>query len=359
MANDTTGKASATKISLFNHKGGVSKTTTVFNLAWILAEQGHTVLMVDADPQCNLTGMILGFKETQELETFYADHGANTIRSGLAPAFESQPRAIEAVETVAVTSRPGLHLLVGDLRLAENEVTLGIAQELSAAIQALQNLPGSLNFLIDRTAESIGADYVLLDMSPGLGPVNQNLVTISDYVIVPSAPDFFSVMAIDSLSRVLPRWHKWAAQASSLEILRQAAYPFPEPRLRLLGTVVQKFRPRGGQPASRFQRWIDELGMAVKDRLVPSLKSEGMLMPEEVYAKHNVDSELTLATIADFNSLISMSQEYQTPVFALDRAQLGAVGVVLEGYEGSRDAFHSQFTALGRLTTSMVSSPNM
>jgi cellulose biosynthesis protein BcsQ len=41
------------KIALFNHKGGVSKTTTTFNLGWILAEHGNRVVLVDADPQCN------------------------------------------------------------------------------------------------------------------------------------------------------------------------------------------------------------------------------------------------------------------------------------------------------------------
>lgn len=50
----------ATTIAMFNNKGGVSKTTTTFNLGWMLAERGHTVVMIDADPQCNLTGMVLG-----------------------------------------------------------------------------------------------------------------------------------------------------------------------------------------------------------------------------------------------------------------------------------------------------------
>ena len=46
-------------ISLFNHKGGVSKTTTAFNLGWAMADRGKRVLIVDADPQCNLTGTVL------------------------------------------------------------------------------------------------------------------------------------------------------------------------------------------------------------------------------------------------------------------------------------------------------------
>lgn len=347
-------KKHARKIALFNHKGGVSKTTTVFNLGWMLAEQGHRVLMVDSDPQCNLTGMVLGFRGADELEKFYEDQGQNTLRSGLTPAFEAQPRSIEAVEPVAVNARPGLFLLAGDLRLAEYEVTLGIAQELSGAIQALQNLPGSLAFLIDKTAEAVDADYVLIDMSPGLGPINQNLVSITDFVVLPTAPDFFSVMAIDSLSRVLPRWHGWALQASRLPILRDAAYPFPEPRLRVLGTIVQKFRPRGGAPASSFQRWIDELGNAVKDRLVPPLEKSGMVLSSEIYSEVGIGDDLNLATIADFNSLISISQEHATPVFALSSAQLAAVGIVLEGYKSSRDLFRQQFSELAQRVTHAV-----
>lgn len=344
-----------TTIALFNHKGGVSKTTTVFNVGWMLAELGKTVVMVDADPQCNLTGMVLGYRGLEDFESFYDSYGRNTLKSGLEPAFEAQPRSIEPVDLVAVEGRPGLHLLAGDLRLAEYETTLGIAQELSAAIQALQNLPGSLNFLINLTAESVNADYVLLDMSPGLGPVNQNLVAISDYVLVPTAPDFFSVMAIDSLSRVLPRWNAWGRQAASLEILKNAAYPFPSPSTKLLGTVVQKFRPRAGKPASSFQRWIDELGDAVTDRLKPALDKEGMLLDAADYEAQGLSDNLMLAEIADFNSLISMSQENQTPIFALTSAQLGAVGVVLEGYESSRDAFRTTFEALTNRIVALAS----
>lgn len=55
------------KIALFNHKGGVSKTTTTFNLSWMLASKGYRVIMVDTDPQCNLTGMALG-EQTEEDE---------------------------------------------------------------------------------------------------------------------------------------------------------------------------------------------------------------------------------------------------------------------------------------------------
>lgn len=46
-------------IGIFNHKGGVGKTTTTANLAWKLARKGHRTLIVDADPQCNITGFMV------------------------------------------------------------------------------------------------------------------------------------------------------------------------------------------------------------------------------------------------------------------------------------------------------------
>jgi cellulose biosynthesis protein BcsQ len=57
-------------ISIFNHKGGVSKTTTTFHLGWMLARLGHRVLLVDADPQCNLTGVTLGLENSWPPDDF-------------------------------------------------------------------------------------------------------------------------------------------------------------------------------------------------------------------------------------------------------------------------------------------------
>ena len=141
----------AIQVALFNHKGGVSKTTTAFNLGWTLAEQGHRVVLVDADPQCNLSGLVMGFRGESDFENFYAAETKRNIRAGLTPAFESQPKAIEAVDCLPVKGRDGLFLLPGHIGLSEYEVTLGIAQELSATLQALQNLPGSITFLSPRT----------------------------------------------------------------------------------------------------------------------------------------------------------------------------------------------------------------
>ena len=54
------------KIAIFNHKGGVSKTTTSFNLGWSISKLGKRVLLVDADSQCNLTMYSLGKEKFEE-----------------------------------------------------------------------------------------------------------------------------------------------------------------------------------------------------------------------------------------------------------------------------------------------------
>jgi cellulose biosynthesis protein BcsQ len=171
-------------IAFFNNKGGVSKTTTAFNLGWKLASQGKRVLLVDADPQCNLTGMILGYKGPSELELFYKEHPDNNVKAGLSPAFESRPISVKALECLDVSDCDGLFLMPGHIGLSEYEVTLGMAHELGSAIPTLMNLPGAFSYLINCTAAKLKIDYAFIDMSPSLGAINQNLLMTSDYFIL-------------------------------------------------------------------------------------------------------------------------------------------------------------------------------
>jgi cellulose biosynthesis protein BcsQ len=356
------------RIALFNHKGGVSKTTTTFNLGWMMASKGHRVLLVDADPQCNLSGLVLGYKGQGEFESFYEHQPSRNIRAGLAPAFESRPKEIEGVEAVKVQGNSNLFLLPGHIRLSEYEVSLGMAQELSGTIQTLQNLPGSISYLLEKTAEKHDAEYVLIDMNPSLSSINQNLLMTSDYFIVPSSPDYFSVMAIDSLCTVLPRWRAWSRQACTMPVFQEAAYPLPNVVPRFLGTIIQKYRirnragadqdeeeaPTSGTPAAGFKRWIDEINAKVRDALVPVLQREGMLLPDSLYHQLGVEQDYCLASISDFNSLIAKSQEHQVPVFSLTDAQIGLGGVLLERTKRSKDMFESIFSRLADMVVEMT-----
>jgi cellulose biosynthesis protein BcsQ len=331
-------------ICLFNHKGGVSKTTTAFNLGWMMALKGKKVLLADFDPQCNLTGMVMGFTGVDDLAAIYAGTPPNNIKDGLAPAFESQPRQIAPIECVVVEGNPNLLLLPGHIGLAEYETTLGIAQELSGSLLALRNLPGSIRFLLDETASKYGADFVLVDMSPSLGPLNQNLLTTSDFFLVPLHPDYFSSMALSSLAKVLPRWKSWAATAYGTDALKSADYPFPKPRIAFIGAAIQKYRPRLGKASKAFQRWINQLTAGLKDTLIPALETANMVDPKLFETRLGTEPWTPLLEVADFNSLIALSQEFQVPVYALTAEQTGQAGAVWDQTEASMKVFRDAFS---------------
>lgn len=236
-----------------------------------------------------------------------------------------------------------LWLLPGHIDLAEYETTLGIEQELSGSLLTLRNLPGSIRFLLEQTATKYGADYILVDMSPSLGPLNQNLVTTSDYFVVPLHPDYFSSMALGSLANVLPRWKTWAKTAYQTEALKTADYPFPQPVTLFAGAVIQKYRPRLGKASTAFQRWIDQLISGLKNTLIPSLEKAGMVDSKEFKTRCGLDPWMPILEVADFNSLIALSQEYQVPVYALTPEQTGQAGAVWKQTQTSMETFFKAF----------------
>lgn len=336
----------AKTLVFFNNKGGVSKTTTCFNVGWMLAEQGKKVIMVDADPQCNLTGMVLDLSGEGALNKFYSENPNRNIKDALEPAFSSRPKALEPVECVSVDGCENLFLLPGHVAFSEYEVQLGIAQQLSESLQALKNLPGSFSHIFKITADRYAADYVLIDLSPSLGAINQNLVTTSDFTIIPISPDIFSVMALESLARVLPQWIRWGRSAYQLEALANADYAFPEPRLKVLGTIVQKYRLKSGVPTEAFRNYIQDLDNSISGILYPALEKNNLLLPESVYKVANLESPLRLASIPDFNTLIAYSQQCRKPVFKLTQSDVRRQGKVWDAQSQNIETFRGLFKGL-------------
>lgn len=326
-------------ISLFNHKGGVSKTTTAFNLGWALADRGHRVLIVDGDPQCNLTGTVLGFDGINDFADFYASTPGANISACLEPIFKATGVPLEPAP-ICETPNPNLFLLAGNIELSENETQVAVALSTSSAIPALQNIPGSLCALLQKTAEENKYDVVIVDMSPSVGALNQCFLMGSDYFIVPTSPDYYCNQAISSLSRVLPRWNRSVEQFRDQSLL----YPFPKSPPRFCGIISQRYRPRSGTPAYSFQQWIDRIKETVDTELVPALRATNMSISElEFNASSPSDTPYNLINIADFNSLIAKSQESSVPVFALSDEQIGQSGFILETMKKSRDHFLKSF----------------
>jgi cellulose biosynthesis protein BcsQ len=320
------------QIAFFNHKGGVSKTTSVFNIGWMLAEQGYNVLLVDSDPQCNLTGLVLDYGNELTYK-FESDNRQLNIRDALAPAFQARPIALQAAETQTVAGCERLFVLPGHVGFAEYESQLAIAHDLSSAIPALQNIPGSIRWMLDLTANAVKADFVLVDMSPSLGSINQNLWASSDAFVVPMAPDYFSAMAVRSLATVLPRWQEWSTQAAKNTGLADAAYPWTSKCPKYLGSIVQNYRirTRDGKeaaPTRAYQEWFDELKSSKKDVLIPALNAAGLMLDKQLYKDCGVPLKEFMLEVPDFNSLVASSQKHSKPVFSLTNEELQSSGVV-------------------------------
>lgn len=328
------------RLIFFNHKGGVSKTTTSFNIGWKLAAMGKKVLLVDADPQCNLTGLIL----KDDFEKYYIDNSTknNNLKDGVSPAFESKPEAIVAFDCYQVPRNENLYLLPGHPNLTEIEPALSFAQSSNNAFSTMQNLPGAFNALIELIVQKYDIEYVIFDVNPGLGAINQNLFSISDLFIIPTNPDPFSLMAVKTLSKVLPRWNSQSQQMKELFI--NSSYPFPEKTPKLGGLLIQRFNIRNGKPNAPFRDNMDDILKEVQSSLLPSLEKVNMLLDKDAFIDSTIPENFCISEVPDFQSLLQQANKVGVPVFAISDEEIGRSGTVLETMKGKRNTFDGIFT---------------
>ena len=332
-------------ITIFNHKGGVSKTTTSFNIGWALASRGKKVLLIDADSQCNLSLYVMGSKK---FDDFYAQDNKQNIKDALEPAFKSKPRLIEPVDCIQATKNKNLFLLPGHLDLSECEVQLGLSFQLTSTIGALENLPGSFYYLFTKTAEKYKADFVIVDMNPSLSSINQDLLISSDFFIVPTSPDVFSYLSIKSLSRILPAWENWAKRARI--VFKDSEYPLPNNTPKFIGYTINDFNLSQGKPTKAFADQMKRISSIISNDLALNLEACGMMLPAAKYeeAKHihldnqRVPDNYNLAEISNFNKLIAISNKLSIPVFAIKEDSL------MESQKRTLAWFRSLFTIIAK-----------
>ncbi|WOE40073.1 ParA family protein [Acinetobacter chinensis] len=343
-------------ISLFNHKGGVSKTTTTFNLGWSLANLGHKVMMVDMDSQCNLTGLVLGYNSILEdsMGDFYTNQSNLTLKPVVDYLIEGKDPALFLSNqdgSLTNTLNPNLFLLPGHLDVSDLDSQISVSLKIAYGIPATKKIPGNLPEILKLIAEKNEIDYMLFDLSPNVGGLNEVILMSSDYFIVPTSPDFFCWQAVDSLSKNISKWQSEISRFKTEIDFNNANYPIKNSP-KFLGIIQQRYRPRSGKTAKSFDGWITRIHDAVNSQLVPTLESLNCCIPKEKIDEVLEGSDLEafdLAYIADFNSLIAISQNNATPVFSLTDDQIkdsGQFGHALNTMKGSRDSFLVTFENL-------------
>lgn len=329
----------AKKIVFFNHKGGVSKTTSVFNVGWKLAELGHKVLLVDGDPQCNLTSIFL----RDQFYDYYENEETSkqNLMDGVRPVFDGIPAPINYIKTPIHHLNNNLSIIPGHMNLSEYDPQLTFAINAPTTLTSMQNMPGAFNELISKTVDKYDIEYVLIDLNPGLSTTNQILFISSDAFIIPTNPDLFCEMAIKSLSRILPQWVNWKNQ--HIQEFESAIYPIPNGTPLFIGELIQRFNIRYRVAAAPYRPRIEAIKNIIKNCFVPVINRNSMLFRPEKYIEAGIPNDYCLAEIKDFQSLGQKSQELGIPVFALEDTQLDATGTVKAQLIVSRNEFNTHF----------------
>ena len=308
-------------IAFFNNKGGVGKTTLVYHLGWMLAERGIKTLVADLDPQANLTSMFL---DENRLEELWPD-GPHplTIFGAITPILEGiGDIAKPHVERL----HPNLGLIAGDLGLSRFEDKLSDAwprchNRDTAAFRTMTAL--------HRIIEAGCADEVelaLIDVGPNLGAINRAALIASNQVVLPLAPDLFSLQGLKNLGPTLREWRKiWTALLAKAP----ANLSMPQGEMHPAGYVVMQHGMRDSRPVKAYQRWLDKIPDVYRQAVL------GETVPSNIRVEQD---PANLALLKHYRSLMPLAMEAHKPMFSLKPAD-GAIGAHVEAVNQCYDDF--------------------
>jgi chromosome partitioning protein len=159
----------ALTIAISNQKGGVAKTTTCVSLGAALAERGHEVLVIDLDPQANLT-LALGVNPASLRRTV-----ADVLLGNHSPVSVSRESALPGLDLMP--SNQGMQLVEKFLHVRENyEHTLRRALALAGHY-----------------------DVIICDCPPALGAITLNALTAADLLLIPTQCEYFSAYGLNEM----------------------------------------------------------------------------------------------------------------------------------------------------------------
>jgi cellulose biosynthesis protein BcsQ len=322
-------------ISVFNNKGGVGKTTLTFHLGHALAGMGHKVLMVDLDPQCNLSIYGVPVERIQALwdaENSYIDEPgfAETRKVVKVDEFKkllNEPRTMHFLlkpteeGTAELESLPPPITLSQNLDLIPGRLTLHMFEEqisrrwsdaFIGQPLALRTL-GEMRRLILAYAEEHDYEYCIVDTSPSLGLLNKVALSTVDAFLVPCAPDLFSLYGVRNIGNSLQRWaHEFKTLYTLISPSRRGS--LPETMVRFLGYTIYNAKRRAG--ASEWDMAGAHFDYA---RQIPATIAEHL--PSELSAGIS-EASLRLpigemSVMHSHNTFPSHAQKYHSPMWEL------------------------------------------
>jgi len=171
-------------ISIANQKGGVGKTTTTFNLGVALAKQGKKVLLIDADPQGDLT-TYMGIEDMDSITITLSNLMERSIRD----------ENINAKDAV-LKHKENVDFIPSNLELSSMEISL---------VNVMSRENTMKNCIVDLKNKY---DYILIDCMPSLGMITINALACSNKVIIPVQSEFLAAKGMSHLMKTVLRVKK-------------------------------------------------------------------------------------------------------------------------------------------------------
>lgn len=356
-------------LSVFNNKGGVGKTTLTFHLAHALAELGSKVLLIDADPQCNLTIYSTDSEtiaKVWEPEDPFVDEGIEISSQSIPKAslrkLLSNTRSLHFLllpteegtgefETISppLPLAKNLDLIPGRLSLHSFEEKLASrwAEAYRGDPLAIRTIT-KIRSIATAYADTYGYDYVIIDTSPSLGALNKVIISSVDGFFVPASPDLFSLYGIRNIGKALT---KWKADFETLYQLISAdkRKQFPQRFVTFMGYTIYN-----AKKYSQGKKWnlaLAHLGFA--EKIPAAIKSH---IPLEL-RNHISDQKLEqpigeMAVMHTHNTFPALAQQYHVPMWkvpGLSNLQVehqNTVAGQAQNYRETKDAYRSFATDL-------------
>ncbi|RKH34925.1 transcriptional regulator [Corallococcus praedator] len=309
-------------ITIFNNKGGVGKTITSWNLGEQIAQTGKSVLLIDFDPQCNLSIAVLGETRFFSLLPQNTTSYGSCIRSYLQHFLQSTGKEELFLHKGGTQSAPSLRIVAGDFWLNVYAESLTVGNDLLSGTGITRF--AILKRIIEKANHEMGKpfDFVLLDLPPSFNSLVRAALYTSDYFLVPCTSDNFSAYCIGLIGQMLPAFMAdWKQGMNRFKISNPSITEFDSiGQPKFAGWVFNGFDTRAGNVVRADQVHKDRLTQAIRDDLVAKLNNAAPTLGYNPIPS-NLPGDFCVGTTEDMNVLVQNSIWQSVPVGRLDKVQ--------------------------------------